>query len=235
MMFITTRKTISIITGEVLELRGYLYYGPVSLACSSGDSTVSATESSQAALNTELSGYMKTAFAQNQSVYKMLTPLLEKQVTNPQGMTQQAMAAARTGATDTTALEFENASRNANAVAAAHGGGALPSGVAAQVSGDISASAAAQDSAEQNQITLQNATIQNQNYWNAISGLGNITAQNNPTNYANAATNAGNSVASLGQTYLASQQAGWQDAAGIISGVGALAGGAGAIGTGFKL
>ena len=190
--------------------------------CSSGDATAKATEQADAAFTNTLQGSFSSAFANNQAILSSLNTTLSNIVKNPTGFTPAALTAMRTGATDTTATQFQNAERSANAVAAAHGGGALPSGVAAQVSGQIAQGAAAQQSQEQNQITLANAQQQQSNYWNAISGLGNVASMENPTGYSNSAATNSNASTNAGNLLLQSQQAGWQDIGGIISGVAGL-------------
>jgi len=204
--------------------------------CSSGDKTVKATELAQADINKQLASEMQTTFGQNQALFAQLSPQLlslmgqlQNQFENPQGMSPAALTAARTGATDANAAQFEAASRNANAVSAAHGGSTLPSGVTSQIAGQIAAQGAQAESGAQNQITLANEQLTQSNKWQALQGefgatgeLENLASLRNPVNYANAATGAANSVAGLGQAYLASTQAGWQNAAGIISGVAGL-------------
>jgi hypothetical protein len=216
--------------------------------CSSGDQTVKQTEKSQADLNNQLKQEMLTTFGQNQALFAQLSPHLlslmqelNRQFENPEGMSPEALAAARTTATDLNALQFEQASRGANTVAAAHGGAALPSGVTSQIAGEVAAQGARSESAAQNQITLTNEQMRQSNKWAALQGefgatgeLLGVAGLNNPVNYANAATGAANSVSNLGQTYLASQQAGWADLGGIISGVAGLGSAAvGAYGTLF--
>jgi hypothetical protein len=194
--------------------------------CSSGDSTLQSTEQSNAALTAQLGADYSTVFSENQQIQSQLRGVLTSQLTNPQGLPPAEIAAARTGATDAVATQFENASRSANSVAAAHGGDALPSGVSAQVGGQIAAGAAAENSGEQNKISIADAQAKQQNYWSAISGLGAVGNNLNPTGYSNSAAGTGTSTASLGSAFLSSQQADWQNAAGVIGAVGGLATGA---------
>jgi hypothetical protein len=107
--------------------------------------------------------------------------------------------------------------------------------VNAQVAGAIASTAAATTSKELNDINVADAQAKQQNYWNAISGLGAVGKNYDPTGYSNSAAGVGSSTANLGQAFLASQQDGWQDFSGIVGAVGGLASGAGAIGTGFGL
>lgn len=203
--------------------------------CSSGDSTLKETEKANAALTKELGADYAITFAENQAIQKQLTGVLNDQLIHPQGLPGSEIAAARTNAIDTTAVQFQNAQRGANAVAAAHGGDALPSGVNAQVAGGIAANAAAMTSKELNDINVADAQAKQASYWNAISGLNAVGKNYDPTGYSNSAAGTGNSTANLGQAFLATQQAGWSNAMGIVGAVGGLASGAGAIGTGFGL
>jgi hypothetical protein len=177
-------------------------------------------------LTAELGKDYATTFAESQQIQQQLKGVLTNQLTNPTGLGADRVAAMRTGATDTVATQFENASRSANAVSAAHGGAGLPSGVSAQIGGQIAAGAAAANSGEQNTISVADAQAKQASYWNAISGLGSVGAAYNPTGTSNSAASVGSSTANLGSTLLASQQAGWQDAAGVIGAVGGLATGA---------
>jgi hypothetical protein len=197
--------------------------------CSSGDQTAKANEASQAAFSSLLQSSFSTAFGNNQAILSNLNTSLSNSIKNPTGFTPATLAAMRTGATDTTATQFENAEKSAGAVAASHGGDALPSGVSAQISGDIAQGAASQQSQDQNQISLANAQQQQSNYWNAISGLGTVANLENPTGYAGASSSAANSSTNAGGLLLQSQQAGWQDLGGVLSGIAGL----GTAATGF--
>jgi hypothetical protein len=194
--------------------------------CSAGDSAVASTEASNAALTQELGKDYATTFGESQAIQAQLKGVLTNQLTNPTGLGADRVAAMRTGVTDTTAQQYEGATRAANAVSAAHGGAGLPSGVSAQVGGQIAAGAAQANSAEQGQISVADAQAKQANYWNAISGLGQVGAAYNPTATSNSAASVGSSTANLGSTLLASQQAGWQDISGVIGAVGGLATGA---------
>jgi hypothetical protein len=190
--------------------------------CSSGDKTASENEKSQLQFSNTLQASFATAFANNQAILQNLTGKLSAIIQNPTGFSPQALTAARTNATDTVARQFQTASTAANAVAAAHGGDALPSGVSAQVSGQIAQGAATAQSQEQNQITLANEQQRQQNYWNAISALGGVARTEDPTGYAGASSTAANASTNAGNLLLQSQQATWGDIGGIISGVAGL-------------
>jgi len=201
--------------------------------CSGGDSTLKQTEQAQAQLTKDLDAAFLARLGKQDEVLAQLKGIYTTELTNPQGLPGAEIAAARTNAIDTTATQFEGASRAANAVAAAHGGDALPSGVNAQVSGELAATAATTTAKELTSINVADAEAKRANYWQAISGLGSVGEAYNPTSFSNSSAGAANSTANLGQAFLASQQAGWADFGGILSGIGGLATGAGAIGKGF--
>jgi hypothetical protein len=220
--FITTLKTIDIVTGRVIEWKGYFYDGPVDLLCCSGDSTVKSTETAQAAFTNTLNSSFKTAFGNNQSILGSLTSKLTDSMNNPQGFSPSVLASMRTNATQNVQQQVKNAQVAANAYGASHGTADIGSGVQAQIQGGIGSAGATETANELNNINIQSGLLQNQNYWNAISGLTNVAQAQNPTGYAGAETSAANSVGNLSQAYLASQQAGWQDVGGIVSGIAGL-------------
>jgi hypothetical protein len=190
--------------------------------CSSADPTEQGLEQSQAAFTNTLQSAFSTTFAANQQILGTLSSTLEKAIANPQGFTPAEMTALRTNATDTVAGQTANAQRGAAAYGATHGGQNLGSGVQAQIQGQVATGGMQQLSGEQNQITVANAQQQQQNYWNAVSGLTNVGAAYNPTGYAGAETSAANSTTSAAAQTLAEQQSGWQDAFGVVSGVAGL-------------
>jgi hypothetical protein len=103
---------------------------------------------------------------------------------------------------------------------AARGGNGLPSGVDAQVLGGVAAAGAQEQAGLQNDITLKNEELRQQNYWNSVGGLSNVSAQEDPNGLASGATGAANSVSDLGQAYKASTQSQ------LMGTIGGLAGGA---------
>ena len=161
-------------------------------------------------------------------------PYLENMVSNPTGYSPADLTALRTGASDQVAQGVANAKQAVQANEAAHDSG-LPSGVNEQINASVDTAGAQQGAAAQREITEQDDQLKLQNYWKAIGALSGQAELEAPQSYAGAATSAGNSVANLSQAVLASQQAGWQDFGGVLSGIGGLATGAGSIGKGFGL
>lgn len=201
--------------------------------CSEADPTEQALRDSQAAFTTTMQSAFSKTFASNQAILGSLTNDLTKVIANPQGYTPAEMTALRTGATDTVAQATKNATIAAGNYAASHGGADLGSGVTAQIEGGIQTSGMQQTAQEQNQITIANAERQQQNYWNAISGLTQVGAAYNPTGYANAETNSANATTNASNAVTQEQQAGWQNAFGVVSGVAGLASAAAGVAGGF--
>jgi len=191
--------------------------------CSSPDPTEEALKQSQAAFTSTLQNSFQSAFGANQAILGTLTNALKAQVANPQGFTPAALTAMRTGATDTIASQTNNATIAANNYIATHGGSDLGSGVNAQIQGGVQVAGMQQQAGEQNQITLANAQQQQQNYWNAISGLTNVGNAYNPQGYASAETNSANATTTAANAVAAEKQQGWQNAFGVVQGVAGLA------------
>ena len=190
--------------------------------CCSGDKTVKATETAQAAFTNTLSQSFQTAFANKQDILGKLIPRLTDAINNPQGFDPKTLALMKTNASDTVAGQTAAAQTAANAYLASHGGADLGSGVAAQIKGQIAGAGAVEGSRESNNIDIQNGLLQNENYFRAISGLTNVAQAENPEGMAGAEVGSANSVADLSRAYLASTQAGWQNTMGIISGIAGL-------------
>lgn len=140
-------------------------------------------------------------FANQSSILNSLNQSLSPTVAA--GPSQFGYSNAQTNALNSTALQgtaqtYQNAQKALQNQQAQQGGGnmALPSGVAAQNAAALAASGANQTSSEL--LGIQNAGYAqgNQNYNNAISSLGSVASQYNPTGYSNSATGAGSSAAS---------------------------------------
>lgn len=211
-------------TFERLLEDSYEYCGPVWLA--KGDDAAKANEEAQTAFNEQLMSQQATEFGQSQSQYNYLKGILTPQIDNPQGMSQPALTAAQTQATDTTAQTYRGAQVAQQNQEAARNGADLPSGVQAQLAAETQASAAGAQSQAQENITLQNEQLKQQNYWNSINALGGAGAQVNEGGVAaaGAVASGGNTTANLSQAVTASQQTPWLNS---------LLGAAGAVGSGW--
>jgi hypothetical protein len=175
--------------------------------CSSGDQTAANAEKSSAAFQDTLTSAFKTQFGQNQDLYNFLSGSLKSQINNPQGYGDQALTAMRTGATDTIASQYQNAQKALQNRQFTAGGENLPSGVNAMQTGALAQGQASDTAGAQNNITLQDQNLKQQNYWNAISGLNGVNQGNNAGITAGNANGAGNTTAGLSQAVTSSQAA----------------------------
>ncbi|HEX3093944.1 MAG TPA: hypothetical protein VHW72_15025 [Candidatus Angelobacter sp.] len=191
--------------------------------CSSGDSTLKASEQSQAAFSSTLRDSFGTAFAAKQDILGKLNAKLTDMLNNPHGFDPKTLALMKSGAADAVARGTDAAHTAANAYFATHGGPTLGSGVEAQVHGGIAASGAAEGARESSNIDIQSGLLQNENYWKAISGLSGVANAENPEGLASAEVGSANATSDLGKSFLASKQADWQNTFGIIKGVAGLA------------
>lgn len=194
--------------------------------CSSGDQTAKNLENSQAAMTNTLNADYSTTFAEQQQVLANLKAKMDYIAANPMGMTPQQTATATTAINENTAQAAKQAIGAAGAFAATHGGAAdVGGGGGAQLAGEIATGATLSKAQSLATLSNQNELLKQQNFWSAISGLNSVGSQ-----YGGAggtaiggATSTANSSTNAGQLALASQQAGWQDVGGVISGIGGLA------------
>lgn len=189
--------------------------------CSDPSSDSVANEKSSLAMTQTLQKDFGTAFSEQQSVLGSLQGELQNAVAKPTGYTPQMMAALRTGAVDTTNLEFNQAKASAASGAARYGGD-VASGVTAQTVGGVAALEAETQSQEQNQITVANAQQQQQNYWRGIQGLTNVGAAYNPNAVASNAVGSSEATTKAAAQVQSEEQQGWQDAFGVVSGISGL-------------
>jgi hypothetical protein len=131
---------------------------------------------------------------------------MTNQMENPTGIGAPAMATMRTGATENAALATAHAQQANNLAAAVHGGNGLPSGVAEQITANTNNAGAALDASGQNQITMQDENLKNENYWKAVQGLSGTAQLENPNAYAQDANSGAGEVAGLSQAYTESNK-----------------------------
>ena len=161
-----------------------------------GDPTAKAAEQEQMNFDSQLMNIFQAQYGKQSAITDYLTKQMEPQISaGGQGLSPQALAAARTQSTDTLSTQFQGAERAVNATEQR----GLPSGVNAQVSGSMMAQEAEAQAGSQNQITMQNEQLKQQNYWNSINVLNGQAANLNPLGYAGSATSGGNTVAGLSQ------------------------------------
>jgi hypothetical protein len=201
-MRVITKAVYDIETLELLHSEGYEYSGPVALC--KGDSTAKQAEKQQLAFNTQLMSIFQQQFGQQSKIFDYLKGKLQPMIDNPTGLSAEGLAAARTANTDQFSAAYQNAQRALNAKMAASGESTLPSGVGAQLNEALLNAEAADKATGQNQITMQNEQLKQQNYWNAVNGLTGQQAQLNPLGYAGSATAGSGTVANLSQAVTAS-------------------------------
>jgi hypothetical protein len=218
----------SIYNREYIALVRHGLAVPPPVSGGKGDKILKESETQQLALNKQLQAAFTTNFAKQSAVLDQLTKRLQPMIDNPTGYSPEALTALRTSATDTNSGRFQNAQTALNDQLAARGGAeALPSGVDAQLRAQLGSDAARTEAGTQNQITLDNENLKQQNMWNAVGALSGTAQGYNPLGFSGGATAGGTTVANLGQAYKESQKSGLL---GAISGVvgGALTGGIGA-------
>lgn len=178
----------------------YKYDGPIWWL--KGDSTAQAAEASQASFDQSLQQIFQQQYGAQSAITNYLTQQLEPNISKGgQGMSPEALAAARTQSTDTLSDQFQGAERAVNATESR----GLPSGVNAQVGGSMMAQEAEAQASGQNQITMQNEQLKQANYWNSVGALSGDASLINPLGYASGSTSGSSAVAGLSQANTAAQ------------------------------
>lgn len=161
------------------------------------------------------------AFGKQQAILDSLTSKLTDMMNNPKGFDPKTLALMKTNASDTVTRQTL-AAQTAASASAARGSADLGSGVNAQISGSIAGMGANELASENSNIDIQSGVLQNQNLWNAISGLTGVARAEDPSGLAGAANDAGKTTASLGSAFLASKQADWNNTFGVVKGIAGL-------------
>ena len=230
-MRITTTIVWDIETEATLVHEWYEYVGPIVRCCSGGDSTAAGLEKSQAAMTNTLNQDYSLSFAEQQSVLGSQIAKMNYIAANPMGYTPQQLAAARTSINEGTATAAKQAMGSAAAFAAAHGGADVGSGAVGEIAGQIGSEAALSKSQQLSALNISNEETKQKNFWNAISGLNSAGSELGGASGTaiGGAGNAAQSSVDAGKLLLASQQAGWSDAFGVVSGVGSMMSGIGGL------
>jgi hypothetical protein len=178
-----------------------VYNGPWEL-CGGGssDPTQVEEEQSQANFDNTLQSIFTQQYATQQSQLNYLKNQLQPQLAQGgQGYTPAQLAAQRTSASDTNATQFQNAQAALNNQETQASGGSKLTGVSGantEAEAGLLNAEAQTEAGSQNQITTNNANLQQSNYWNAINALNGVAAEQNPLGYSSAATNAASASAS---------------------------------------
>lgn len=187
-----------------------------------GDPVAKQEEAAQAQFSQSLMQIFQAQYAKQSDTLSYLQgkmqPIIDAGGT---GYSDSALAAMRTSATDTNARQFTNAQQALqNKIVQMSGGSKLAgtSGADVEAQAQLANAGAQTEAASQNQITLNNENLKQQNYWNAINVLTGTSAQFNPLGYSSSATSGSNSVADLSQAVTASEQSQLMGALGGITG-----------------
>lgn len=201
-----------------------------------GDSTDQTAEKSSQAFQNTLQQAFSSQFGKQQGTLNILNGKLTSMMNNPTGFVPGQLEAMNTNVIENSASAFQNADKAAQAQEAATGGNELPSGVSAQIQGQLGGQAASALTGQLNQNQIANGQLQQQNQWNAISALNGVAQMENPNGLAGNANEAGSSVAGLSNAYSNSENSGFLNkfTNGLASSLGSGLGGAatGEMGTG---
>jgi hypothetical protein len=174
-----------------------------------GDKTIKKAEEQQAGFSKTLMKAFQTQFKGQQNVLNFLTGKLTEGVNTPQGFSAAQIQGLNTQAINNTGVAYQNALKAQQAQSATHGGGGLPSGVQAQIEGQLGGAAAGMQAGQLNEIQLASEQQRQNNYWNSVQGLQQNAGLMNPLGYAGQATGAGSAVAGLGDAYMNSKKGFW--------------------------
>jgi hypothetical protein len=203
-MRIYNKIVFDIATMGVIEADSYEYQGPLDLC--KGDNAASGEEQSQKDFSTTLQNAFKTNNAAQQNQLNFLDAKMKSAIDNPQGYSASTLASMRAQANDSVAAQNQNVQRNVNNAQMTKGGAAaLPSGVSAQIDAAIGSQAAQAGSRAQQDITIQNANLENQNQWNAVKAEEGVAGMENPEAMASENNNAASTVGSLSNAVTQSQ------------------------------
>lgn len=163
-----------------------------------GDSTAQSTEKAQGEFTKQLQQTFQTNNVNQQNQLNFLNAKMQDMISNPKGYSPSTLAAMRAQANDAVAARTQQVQRSVNNTQMTRGGAdALPSGVNAQVNAQIASSAAQAGNAAQQDITTQNADLENTNLWNATKAEEGVAGLENPEGMASSANNAASTVSGL--------------------------------------
>jgi hypothetical protein len=197
-MRVYTRIVIDMETLKVIESDWFDYTGPIALC--KGDNTANNEEASQANFSQTLQNAFNTNNAAQQNQLNFLNNKMQSAINNPQGYSAQTLASMRAQANDAVSSQTQNVQRSVNNAEMTRGGAAaLPSGVSSQIGAAIASQAAEAGNNAQQNITEQNANLQNQNQWNAVKAEEGVAGMENPEGMASEDNGAASTVGGLSQ------------------------------------
>jgi hypothetical protein len=225
-VFVYSRISLNLATGEVTAIEGFFYDGSVALCCGtqpgpSSDQKEIAGQQKQF-YSTLMSNYQTQFAGQSailQSLQNAFTPILQAGP-GQYGFSDKEDAALRTQASAGTAGAYRMAAQATGQQTAARGGGNqfLPTGADTQLQQQNAMRAAEQESSQQLGITATGYAQGRENFFNSARTLGATAEMYNPTGYASQATGAGHDAfGSATQNWKETPQKDW---GAILGGVG---------------
>ena len=196
--------------------------------CSSGGQIATNDEALQSAQNATAATLNKdylTTFGESQQLLNANAVKLQAMAANPMGYSPQFLHSAKASINDNTAAAAQKALGSAAAFAAAHGGADVGSGATGIVAGQIGSQAAQSKAAQLSSLAQSNEQLKQENMWKSIQGLNETGSalNNSGATTLSGANSAAESSVGAGSGALAAKQAGWQNVAGILGGLGGLA------------
>jgi len=218
MQYISTKITMDIESGQILEKAGFWYDGPVEYLCGASSSQKQIEQQQQQNFST-LSNQAQQVFGDSSQIFKDLTSSFAPIVAagpGQSGYTAPELAALQSQAVTQTGQAYRNAAQAAGERSAAAGGGnaLLPSGTTAQLQANIAQAGAGETANELTNINLQNAQLGRQNWLSAAGILSGTPNLFNPsTSAGNAGTGAGSAAAQTANQ-IAQQDNSWMNVVG---------------------
>jgi hypothetical protein len=230
-MRITTRKTVSMLTGETLEHVFYEYDGPLDKTCGATPDQIK-DEKAQQSLMTTMASQAQQEFGSASSVFQDLYNTFAPTVAagpNQQGFSAPEKASLDSGAITNTGQAYRNASTAVKESNAAVGGGniALPSGAEVGRNIEIANEGASRTAGALNQIDATNFAVGRQQYDKAVAGLESAPSVFGTSNQGGSVGVSAGEAASNTANEIAQADNSWESAV-----IGGLAGVAGTVATG---
>ena len=167
-----SRVSWDIETGVVLDAECLAYSGPVEL-CKESDAQKQA-QAQQQDFNKQLMSIYKQQFSSQQAILSAIVPQLEEMAKNPEGFGSTEYAALQAKIVNDTGAQYSNVAKSAAREFATTNEAGLPSGVEAQVQGQIAAGAAGQVAGESTSLAVANEQMKQRQKEFATSTLTGI-------------------------------------------------------------
>jgi len=176
-MRVTTKLTLDMETGRVLEHEFYEYTGPVAL-CKNKESKRFAAQQRKFALN--LQKAFEQRFREQTDLLNLVREAIQPMLVSPTGFAPEEEAALRTSATEQIASQFAGAQRALQERQFSAGTRLIPSGAALSQQADLLTAQAIAEAEAQRNISIQNALLRRQNQFTAANILGGLASTASP-------------------------------------------------------